>query len=211
MDLARTATVEELAARSGAYDAVVVTCPPTQIASPNWACVHRLAPRRILYGTTSSYHRDGLFFDETSALVETHTRFAAEQRFLEAGGEILRLAGLYGGWRQPRNWLRRGRIGAEPRQVNLVHGDDVAAATLAVLAPPRQHATYVVSDGQRHLWSEIAPWLAARGYLPEPPEPRAPKKPHAYANSQRLLTSFPALRMRNFWATMARELAMHSD
>ncbi|KAL9060208.1 MAG: hypothetical protein Q9162_000822 [Coniocarpon cinnabarinum] len=62
----------------------------------------------------------------------TNERAVAEDEFMSFGGVALNLSGLYGGERQPRNWLTRLFPTKESLQqkgaVHLIHGQDVARA-----------------------------------------------------------------------------------
>lgn len=184
------------------WDALVVTFPPMPAAPGFWTALPRLAPRRVLLGSTSIYQRafdcSAPVITEDTPLEDLHPRRALEQAFLDAGGHVVRLAGLYGGERNPVHWIRGGKVGYEKRQINLVHRDDVADALLALLALPRLRPVYNLADGQRHTWRQIIDALVAAGHL-EPLPPRPPKKNDAFVDPTALRSDLPEFRFRDFW------------
>lgn len=190
-------------------DCAVVTFPPQQAAADFWPTLARCAPRRILLGSTGVYQRavdcSQPVLTEDTPLVDVHPRLSAERAFLQAGGIAVRLAGLFGGERNPTQWLRDGRVGYEKRQANLVHRDDVVRVLLRLAAHERPSATYNVADGQRHTWREIADFLVGRGEL-EPLPPRDARRSDAFVSPDRLLRDLPGFRFRDFWSAL-EELA----
>ncbi|EXJ95995.1 hypothetical protein A1O1_01121 [Capronia coronata CBS 617.96] len=75
--------------------------------------------------------------DSSSPIDDTNARAVAEEELITLNGCILNLAGLYGGERNPRNWVSRvarskeqlGQKGA----LHLIHGRDVARAVVGVV------------------------------------------------------------------------------
>jgi hypothetical protein len=67
---------------------------------------------------------------------KANPRAIAEDEFMSLGGCVLDLAGLWGGERQPRNWI--DRVAATKEQLkektslHMVHGEDVARGIVAV-------------------------------------------------------------------------------
>uniref|UniRef100_A0A7S4T1C5 NAD(P)-binding domain-containing protein n=1 Tax=Alexandrium monilatum TaxID=311494 RepID=A0A7S4T1C5_9DINO len=84
---------------------------------------------------------------------------SAERPVLDAGGTVLRLAGLYDLETGPHAyWLKVGVVkGSSSGLINLVHYDDAAAAAVAALARPSdgQGRVFVVSDGEPVTRAEI--------------------------------------------------------
>ncbi|KAF2085212.1 hypothetical protein K490DRAFT_75267 [Saccharata proteae CBS 121410] len=74
-------------------------------------------------------------------------------------GCVLNLAGLYGGTRQPRNWVTR--VATTKKQVeaknalHLVHGDDVARAIVAVHAHFTPGKRWLVTDMHVYDWWDL--------------------------------------------------------
>ena len=88
-------------------------------------------------GSTGIFTDEG-WNDEDSGYDKRNARAIAEDELLEMLGRkgcVLNLAGLYGGERDPRNWVTRvARTKAEVKAklaVHLVHGRDVARAIVA--------------------------------------------------------------------------------
>lgn len=190
----------------GGWDVAVLTLPPQAIQPQFWPWVHMLAARRLLFGTTSIYQRLGDDIAENTPLDPGHNRFVAESDFLAAGGEILRLSGLYGYERNPLYYIKTGRVGYEPRQVNFVHGDDVARAVLAVLAEPPRASTFNLADGQKHTWCDIIERAVEFGYLTHDRTPWALRRPSANVDPAKFLAAYPGFAFKDFWQELA-ELA----
>ncbi|ORY58772.1 uncharacterized protein BCR38DRAFT_352276 [Pseudomassariella vexata] len=93
-------------------------------------------PNFIQLGATSIW-KAPTWQDESSPYDESSPRAIAEDEFMQvASGAVLDLAGLYGGARQPRNWVDRVVRSKEELRakgaVHLIHGQDVARAVLAL-------------------------------------------------------------------------------
>ncbi len=145
--------------------------------------------RFVFAGSTSVYPQtDGSWVDETSpAEPERETGRLlreAEAQILDAGGTVLRLAGLYGPRRSVllQNFLLgQSAIDVPPDQreaapdgrwINQLHGDDAAAALFHVVAGDLR-GIFNVADGTPLTQREIYRELARRFDRPPPPE-RAP-------------------------------------
>lgn len=67
---------------------------------------------------------------------KSNERAIAEDEILALGGCVLNLSGLWGGERQPKNWIDRVAATkeklADKRSLHMVHGRDVARAILGV-------------------------------------------------------------------------------
>lgn len=190
---------EQVAAllRRPAPEAAVVTFPPRVADTTLWPGLLAWCPYVLLLGTTSSYRRDaGSPITSSTPQVEDHPRARVEQQLLEGGGGLLRLAGLYGGSRDPLGWLRRGRIGAEPRQVNLIHHEDAAAAALAMVQR-RLAAAHPVSDGQRHTLRDLADLGAEAGLL-DPLPTASPTRPDVEIDPGDLIDAVGELPLRDW-------------
>lgn len=86
----------------------------------------------------------------------SNKRAIAEDELLSHGGCVLNLAGLWGGERDPKNWVDRVAKSKEDvkgkKSVHLVHGEDVARSILAVITKQ-----WKVSEGQR--------WMLTDGFV----------------------------------------------
>ena len=155
----------------------------------------------VLLGTTGCYVR-GPEITEDSLVRPDHPRRTSEEAVLACGGTVLHLAGLYGGPRDPLRWLAAGRVGREPRQANLVHRDDVADLILAVARDPEPGA-FVVSDGERHTWAEIAQAGHRAGRLDVLPPARAPRRANGFVAPRKAQARWPAVGYRSLIAALA--------
>ncbi|TKA26454.1 hypothetical protein B0A50_05290 [Salinomyces thailandicus] len=92
-------------------------------------------------------------------------RAIAEDELLGLGGAVLNLAGLWGGERQPKNWV--GRVAKSKddvkskKSLHMVHGQDVARAVLAALKDwdKAKGQRWMVTDGFVYdWWALMAGW-----------------------------------------------------
>ena len=98
----------------------------------------------------------------------TNARAIAEDALLKRGGCVLNLAGLWGGERDPRNWV--GRVAKTKEEVkgkkslHLVHGADVARGIVAVMRDweTAEGERWMVTDGIVYDWWELFVGWAAR-------------------------------------------------
>ena len=119
--------------------------------------------RWIQLGSTGIFTAQG-WNDESSEYDRENTRAVAEDELLALLGSracVLNLAGLYGGERQPRNWV--GRVAKTKEEVrakggvHLIHGGDVARGVL--LACERWEGVrgrrWIVCDLRSYDWWEL--------------------------------------------------------
>ncbi len=140
-------------------DAVIWTFPPTPEAAALdlGRRILTSGSRLIVLASTSCHVAPaGGRLNEDSPLDLSQERVRAEEALRQAGAIIVALAGLHGPQRRPADWLRRGLIRNGAKLVNLIHVEDAALATLAVLAQAQPGQRFVASDGQGRPWSEIA-------------------------------------------------------
>ncbi len=85
---------------------------------------------------------------------KTNARAESEDELRELGGCVLNLAGLWGGERQPRNWIERVAATKEQLEgrtsLHLVHGLDVSRAIVAV------HRNFHLCVGERYVCCHLA-------------------------------------------------------
>ncbi|ORX90757.1 hypothetical protein K493DRAFT_287689 [Basidiobolus meristosporus CBS 931.73] len=117
--------------------------------------LHSIQPQYIFLSSTRPF--DKLNSTRHSPVDSKHTRFDTENAVFEApcNGSVLHLSGLWGGSRQPRNWLRffmtpeKLKNAIIARQLHLIHGADVAKAIVNGL---HRHFTpgerWLLSDGK---------------------------------------------------------------
>ncbi|EMC98610.1 hypothetical protein BAUCODRAFT_65742 [Baudoinia panamericana UAMH 10762] len=92
-------------------------------------------------------------------------RAIAEDELLGLGGCVLNLAGLWGGQRQPKNWVERVAKTKEDvrakKSLHMIHGLDVARAIVAVVGnwEAAKGQRWMLTDGFVYdWWSLIAGW-----------------------------------------------------
>lgn len=95
-----------------------------------------VATKWIQLGSTGIYTNPD-WNSSSSPIDESNERGIAEEELLSLGGCVLNLAGLYGGSREPKNWLTRvaktrEQLGAKGA-LHLIHGRDVARAVVSVM------------------------------------------------------------------------------
>ena len=83
-------------------------------------------------------------------------RVLGEQYIIEKGGVLLCSAGIYGPGRDPRNWLRSGRIKNSNRLVNLIHIDDLTQFVWHSLNYGEAGKIYIAADGAPQRWADLA-------------------------------------------------------
>lgn len=105
-----------------------------------------------------------------SPYATSNPRAVAEDELLALSGCVLNLSGLWGGARQPRNWV--GRVAATKEAVrgkkslHLIHGEDIARAIAAIVqsgdevwAAKGRGQRWMVTDGFVYdWWALLAGW-----------------------------------------------------
>lgn len=108
----------------------------------------------IALGTTSIWNNDG-WNDRHSEHGNTDRSLAED----ELDGTVLCLSGLYGGTRDPKNWITRVAPSKEALKakasLHLIHGQDVARSILAVHRKPSP-GRWLVTDGRVYDWWDLA-------------------------------------------------------
>ena len=136
---------------------------------------------KVLFTSSTSVYaqRDGSWVteeSETKPLRETsRILLEVEKLFLEKGGIVARIAGIYGPHRSALlSKFLNGKATIDPnndRFVNQIHRDDIASALFLLLnrEPQRTAQIYNIVDDQPILQSECYRWLAQRLNRPLPP------------------------------------------
>jgi hypothetical protein len=102
-----------------------------------------------------------LWIDRHSKYGTENARAVAEDELLAFGGCVLNLSGLWGGEREPRNWI--GRVAGSKDalggkgSLHLVHGVDVARASVAVVGD--------FTAGERWVSALFCMYWASKGEL----------------------------------------------
>ena len=122
-------------------------------ASPNW----------IQLGSTGIWQlpNQECWVTRKSEYDTSDSRAQAEDRLMEKGGCSLNLAGLWGGARNPRNWVSRVANSKEQlgdkTSLHMIHGQDVARAIVALLGDaftPRER--WMLTDMFVYDWWALA-------------------------------------------------------
>ena len=120
------------------------------------------ARRIVVLGSTSAYNLDDsreyppAWINETAPVDLSKSRVQGEEYLRkEHGAIVLRVAGIYGPWRNPIEWIKSGRGGPARKYVNLIHVEDLATICLAALEHGKPGEAYNVSDGTPRTWNEI--------------------------------------------------------
>ncbi|KAH8175182.1 hypothetical protein LIA77_03600 [Sarocladium implicatum] len=122
---------------------------------------HDVKPHFIQLGATSIWTAPG-WHDDRSPYNTKDPRAIAEDELLEqaeAPATVLNLAGLYGGTRQPRNWLGRVIKTKEDLRnkgaLHVIHGEDVARAVVAVHRNKPSGKRYILCDMHVYDWWDL--------------------------------------------------------
>ena len=116
----------------------------------------------IQLGSTGIWQieQDSIWSTRHSPYNTASPRAVAEDELLSLGGCVLNLAGLWGGERQPKNWVGRVAKNKEDvkgkKSLHIVHGQDVARSVLAVVEKWGKAAgqRWMVTDGFVYVSSE---------------------------------------------------------
>ena len=116
---------------------------------------------------------------------EENSRAVAEDELLGLDGCVLNLAGLWGGERQPKNWVGRVAKTKEDvrgkRSLHLIHGMDVARAVLAVTShtsmwKEARGERWMLTDGFVYDW-----WALMAGWADVKQEEDGDREPSEFA------------------------------
>jgi len=144
------------------FSAAIVTFPLSSGPQAFWDAYLERVPNVLCYSTTSVYQvqRPGERVDEHSPIRET-PRAVAEAYCQERGATLLTISGIFGERRSPRGictclstYTTSGGALNGNKNVNMVHIDDIVAATRAILKKPQPHARINIA-GHHFLLSEL--------------------------------------------------------
>ncbi|ALE40321.1 hypothetical protein KQY10_05305 [Leptospira interrogans] len=187
------------------FDLSLVTFPVQKLSDPTafLDVLFSVSKNSILLGTTSIYKRIPDIIESTPILKD-HDRFVVETDWLRRGGKILRLCGIYGPLRNPADWIRKGLVKKNSRQLNLIHGDDVAL-TISLLIQKIQTAGWDMipnvlnlSDNQWHTWKEIFSFLEEHNKISETSIEESIKE-DCFIDSEKIRILLPDLQTKDFW------------
>ncbi|TVY50920.1 hypothetical protein LCER1_G008879 [Lachnellula cervina] len=112
-------------------------------------------PNFIQLGSTGifSVENQDTWVTRHSKYDKSNLRAIAEDELLTHGGCVLNLSGLWGGARQPKNWIDRVASTKEQlkekNSLHMIHGEDVARAIIAV------HQKFSAARSQRFLLTDL--------------------------------------------------------
>ncbi|KAK0666760.1 hypothetical protein QBC41DRAFT_325247 [Cercophora samala] len=111
------------------------------------------------------------WIDRSSPINESNPRAVAEKELLSLGGCVLNLSGLWGGERQPINWVNRVAATKEAvrgkTSLHLIHGEDIARAVVRIITDEGDKWENGGGRGQRWMltdgfvydwWAMLAGW-----------------------------------------------------
>lgn len=177
-------------------------------------------PCRVIFTSSTAVYGqdDGSVVDETSEVTaKNNARFLLEGEALvqEAGGVVLRLAGIYGPGRDRIvRMVKEGtaRLGSGAFG-NRIHRDDCAGALLHLVGLPAPAPTYVGVDQAPVLLDEVYAWVADELGLPRPregePDARAKGTGKKRCSSALLLASGYQFRFPSFREGYREAIALH--
>lgn len=209
--LINTETVEgvqqaEILLQKSHPDSVCITFPPENAHDSFWKMLENRVSNRVLLGTTGIYSGSGRI-TEDSELLTGHARYAREQQFLDSGGSIIRLSGIYGPGRNPLNWINRARDLYEQKQLNLIHINDITHFLKLWFENPDRGEVYNLSDGQAHTWGEIARWAKEKGLKTPEILPKYPWKAEdeRFILPEKVLKKHPKFTFQDFFETLENQ------
>ncbi|NBO37041.1 hypothetical protein EBU99_00480 [bacterium] len=109
--------------------------------------------------------------DEKAELDSTQSRVVAEEKLRSLGATVLCLAGLYGGSRDPVQWLVNGLVKNSRAYINLVHKSDVVKIAEAWVESQLPGERINASDGRHRRWSEMLDCMKSFGVVPSDMQP----------------------------------------
>ena len=112
----------------------------------------------IQLGSTGIF-ADSHWNDHNSVYNTDDSRAIAEDELIDLGGCVLNLAGLYGGERDPKNWVVRVAKTKEQvkakKALHMIHGEDVARAIIAVHQSFTPRKRWLLTDLRVYDWWDL--------------------------------------------------------
>jgi nucleoside-diphosphate-sugar epimerase len=206
----------------GKCSTVLVTFPLKAAASENALDSERFFDQLMqlsdkgvavcLLSSSSGYSQSEGVITEDSTWICDESRFGYEERLrLEGLATVIPLVGLFGGKRDPRQWLLKGMIKDLNRSVNLISHDDAGLCVAKILKNPPQGQRINVGPGFCSRWMDIARDCGILAALPNALDsdkvPSSPQSSVRLVSNERLLGRYPELRQYRF-ATVARSYSL---
>lgn len=189
------------------FDFLIVTFPLQDLSTGErlLEILPLVSKRFWLLGTTSVYIRNGSEITEKTPMDPEHARFGIEKKFLAIGGKILRLSGIYGPGRNPADWIRKGKVQKTKRQLNLIHGDDIAETVFALASSLDTEfpSELLLADNQWHTWLEIFRYLEEEGKIPVSQEKEFERE-DGFVDPSLIRKFLPGLQTKDFWRELEK-------
>lgn len=137
-------------------DAVIWTFP-IELHREAAQLIKNWKSRMVAIGTTSSYATtmEDEVITEDSPLDMSEARVTGEEIIRNAGGNIVRAAGIYGPGRNPLRWIQSGLVGRSEKLVNFIHVDDLVQILFKALESPLKGMNFLAADGRPQRWSHL--------------------------------------------------------
>lgn len=131
---------------------------PSQLITSLYRKVHGDANRWIILGSSGIFSAP--HWNDCNSPHDTESpRAIAEDELLGLGGCVLNLAGLYGGERNPKNWVTRVAKTKEEvkgkKALHLIHGEDVSRAIVAVHKKFTAGKRWLLTDLRVYDWWDL--------------------------------------------------------
>ncbi|PJZ77245.1 hypothetical protein [Leptospira neocaledonica] len=209
LDLSDTVSLENFLKEyeGSKFDASLITFPAQKLENREqvFDTIFSISKTVWMFGSTSIYQRITSDITEKTPLDPEHDRYKTELQFLEKGGKILRLSGIYGPGRNPANWARKGSVKKTKRQLNLIHADDISEVVRLLLSYPGNDlpSELILSDGQWHTWLEIFRFLEDHGKIQVVPEEKMDRE-DSFIDSSLIRKFLPGLQTKDFWGELEK-------
>ncbi|NBV13356.1 MAG: hypothetical protein EBS07_04710 [Sphingobacteriia bacterium] len=141
-------------------DRVISTIPPDPSHFELYRIWLSLGVKVLLLGSTGMYERTGPLLTETGKEKE-ESRVKLEREFLQAGGQVLRLSGIYGPGRNPVGWFKN-RTPEDPiweEEINLISVGDISRFIQEWILFPNNWKILILSDGALHSRREVVEYI----------------------------------------------------
>jgi len=182
----------------------IITFPPQEEQRAFFSMLADKVEYRLLLGTTSIYKNEGII-REDSPLDPLHERLPLEDFFIRTGGQVARLAGIYGPGRNPVDWYKRKTEKFQNKQLNLIHVDDIVQFIHLWIRQPVNFQVVNLSDGQKHTWADVGIYAGNKQTEPGISDKMEAQASRFVDNSQ-VVALYPELNFKKFTLVMENQL-----
>jgi nucleoside-diphosphate-sugar epimerase len=141
---------------------------PIELISEFYEQMHSRLGKIVCIGSTLALvpKMPGFPVDEMTPLSDHDERVHGE-KFLQAkGATMVRSAGIYGPDRDPRRWLKEGRIKNFDRPINFIHVEDLCQFAYKAFSEPYNSKAFLACDSKTYLWNELIEHWRLREQIP---------------------------------------------